>query len=541
MALFGLVSESQMAELTEQLQAEVAQSEFLQERLAELELALDEIGWERLAYDAEWEFSRDGLDRIIALARLNAIKNPLIKRAVGVKATYVFGQGVEIQAREDEVNQVVQQFIDDAGNQTELFSNPATLEKQRTLTNDGNVVFVLFPNKLTGHVAIRSVDVGEIRDVIVNPDDRRDVWFYLRRWTEKRWHLDGPQFGSRTIQREAWYPDWRHQPPGGQRWESIERIPVRWDSPIYHVRVGGLEGMRFGLPDTYAALDWAKAYKLFLEDWATIVRSLSRFAWSMTVKKNPAAAAARMNTTVSVDAMESNPASPAGSVFVGTEGTSLSPLPKTDAVIDSDDGLLLAKMVAAAVGIPYTILMGDPDQGNLATAKTLDRPTELEMMSWRQVWAQVLRDLCGYAVDWSVRAPGGALNGRLEAGPDGKPMVVLDDTTVPDPDNGPDATKPMTGVERRTIDVTFPPILEDEILPKIQAIVAAFGTDLPAPKLILRLILTALGVEDVDEHIANFDEEYEARQKAEMDRMVNAGDVAIAAARQGLDPADATK
>ena len=89
-------TDAKVAELSEALHQEVAQSEFLQESLAQLELQLDEIGWERLSMEADWEFTRDGLDRIIALSRLNALKNPLIKRGVTLKAQYVFGQGIEI-------------------------------------------------------------------------------------------------------------------------------------------------------------------------------------------------------------------------------------------------------------------------------------------------------------------------------------------------------------------------------------------------------------------------------------------------------------
>ena len=177
--------QEQLDTLTEQLHAEVAQNDWLAESLAELELAIDDEGWARLSLETEWEFSRDGLDRIVALSRLNAIKNPLIRRAVHVKANYVFGQGVEISARDDAVNDVVQAFLDDPGNQAELFSASSRQSKDRALTTDGNVVFVLFPNELTGHLSVRSVPVEEIRDVIANPNDRKEPWFYLRRWTER--------------------------------------------------------------------------------------------------------------------------------------------------------------------------------------------------------------------------------------------------------------------------------------------------------------------------------------------------------------------
>lgn len=514
------VTDERIATLEESLRQEVAQSAWLQESLAELELAIDEQGWARLSLESEWEFSRSGLDRIIALSRLNALKNPLIKRGVGLKAQYVFGQGVEITAADPDVNEVVQAFVDDPGNRAELFGHQARMRKDRTLTTDGQVVFLLFPNRLTGQVSLRSADVDEIRDVIVNPDDRLEPWFYLRRWTERSFAGSAQ---LRTIQREAWYPDWRHE-PAGARPESIDGIQVRWDAAIYHAKVGALEGMRFGLPETYAALDWARAYKLFLEDWATIVRSLSRFAWRQTVKRNPTRAAAKLGTTVTPsNPVDTNPSPTAGAVFSGREDVKLEAIPKTDATIDSEDGVWLAKMVAAALDIPYTLLMGDPDMGNLATAKTLDRPTELAMMDRQQTWAEVIQDLASYQIDWAVRAPGGTLAGDVIVTPD-RVEVVLPDEIVDD--------VTVSGAQRRTVDVSFPPILESDPKEMIEAITLAAGTDLPAPKLILRLLLLALGVNDVDEHLANFDED---EWKAERS---NLGQGLVDAFRRGEDPTE---
>ncbi len=510
-------------QLEEQLRQEIAQNTYITERLAELELAIEDQGWARLSMESEWEFSRSGLDRIIALSRLNSLKNPLIKRGVGIKAQYVFGQGVEITGTDEQVNDLaIRPFIDDPGNRAELFGHQARMRKDRTLTHDGNVVFMLFPNRLTGAVSLRSVDVDEIRDVIVNPNDRLEPWFYLRRWTERQWTNGGASTQMRTISREAWYPAWRHEPQA--RPESIDGIQVRWnDGVVYHAKVGGLEGMRFGLPETYAALDWAKAYKLFLEDWATIVRSLSRFAWRQTVKKNPGAAAAKLGTTVTGSApIDRNPSPTAGAAFVGREDVKLEAIPKTDATIDSADGVWLAKMVAAALDIPYTLLMGDPDMGNLATAKTLDRPTELAMLDRQQTWTEIVQDLTGYQIDWAVRAPGGALSGDVRI--DGDRVIV----ELPDDGD-------RTGAQRRTVDVSFPPILESDPKEMIEAIVLASETELPAPALILRLLLLALGVNDVDEHLANFDED---EWKAERG---NLGQGLVDAFRSGQDPADALK
>lgn len=501
-----------LTSLQTELEIQAGNNELLLERLADLELALEDEGWMRLGHDMEREFTRDGLDRIIALSRLMAIKNPLIKRGVAVKSFYVWGGGVQVAAADDTVNdQVVQPLLDDRGNRDELFDAQARLLADQALTTDGQLFLTLFTNSITGAVSIRSFPPEEIRDIFCDPQDRNRPHFYLRRWSTRS--LDQVTGQPVVTTGEAWYPDWRHRPI--VRPDTIGGLPVRWDSPIMHVRTGQQRGMRFGVPETYAALDWARAYKLFLEDWATLVRSLSRFAWQLTTKRRPGQVAAQLGSQMTPGGVETNPSPTAGSVFAAGEGTTLTPLPKSDATVASEDGVWLAKMVAAALDLPYPVLMGDPDMGNLATAKTLDRPTELAMMARQELWADVIRDLADYAVDAAIRAPRGALSGRV---------VVRGGVEVAE----------IAGGLDRSVEVDFPPILEADIKPLLEAIEIAHLTDLVAPEDILQLILVALGVDDIDDKLA----EAPARWAAKAAERTNAMAAAVAADRAGQDPAD---
>ena len=146
--------------------------------------------------------------------------------------------------------------------------------------------------------------------------------------------------------------------------------------------------MSFGVPGTYAALDWARAYRKFLEDWHTIVSSLARFAWRASTKSSKVEGLrSKMSTGITADsAEETNPSVPAGSIWVGTADDQLTPMPKTGTNTSADDARPSRLMVGAAMDLPDTILSGDADVGNLATAKTLDRPTELAMRSRQAMW-----------------------------------------------------------------------------------------------------------------------------------------------------------
>ena len=108
-----------------------------EERIAELEFAQEDWGWTRLGGEAQYEFSRDHLRRMIARSRLFFLQNPLINRAVSLYTDYVWAQGVSIQATNDDVNAAVQEFMDDVSNQREFTSHNSRLLKEQTLIVDG--------------------------------------------------------------------------------------------------------------------------------------------------------------------------------------------------------------------------------------------------------------------------------------------------------------------------------------------------------------------------------------------------------------------
>lgn len=496
-----------MAPISEVEQEYTDTIELLYERLSELELAMEDVGWLRLGAEAEREFSRDGLRRIAAMSRLAFIKNPLIQRAVALQALYVWGQGVTIQARHPALDAVVQAFLDDKKNRAELTSHQARTFKELDLQVDGNLFFVFFPNAVTGRVRVRTIAPDEIVEIVCNPEDAKEPWYYRRTWNERR--LDVATGQTVPLRRIAYYPDWQYNPLAKP--QHIGEHSVEWASPVYHVKVGGLSDMRFGVPETYAALDWARAYKSFLEDVATVMRAVSRFSAKVTTKggsRGIAAAKQKLSTTLAAggSGSETNPPPVAGSVFVAGEGTDFTPLNVRGVTIAPEDGRRFLLMVCAAMGIPETFT-GDVSVGTLATAKSLDRPTELKYVDRRTLWGDVLGAILGYAIDWAARAPRGALQGlaTVTTDDDGELVVRFGDD--------PETQQPLD----RGVAIAFPSILEHSVTEQVDAIVKAATLGAPGTlagtldlKLLTRLLLTALGVEHVDELLAQLFPEDEA-------------------------------
>jgi hypothetical protein len=484
------------SEMQRSLQTANQNTALLTERLAELELAMEDQGWRQLITGGQREFSRAGLLDIMRLSRLMYLKNPLIRRSVDVQAQYVWGRGVNIAAEHPDVNDVVQAFLDDPKNKAELTSHQARMLKEVDLQVTGNIFFVLFSDVSTGAVKIRTLPVYEVSSIISNPDDAKDPWFYKREWEQVTY---AEQTGApQPRQKIAYYPAWSHDPDSKP--PTMYGQPVQWDSPVYHVKVGGLSDMQFGVPEVYAALDWAKAYKEFLEDWCSLNRAYARFAWRYETvggARGVGMVSRQLSTSLGTgDWGERNPPPNVGSTIVQTAGQKLDPIKTAGATTGPEEGRRILLMVAAATGLPETFF-GDASVGTVATAKSLDRPTELKMLDRQTLWAEVLLAILDYVIDRAAQAPNGPLAGKtlvkgtaLNAGDGDTPLT----------------SDPLTGEAiDRSISVSFPALLEHDVVAQVAAIVQAAtfnGYQLAGTidlKTVSKMLLNELGAKDVDE------------------------------------------
>jgi len=476
-------------QVVERLHTEIRQRDdtiqlLLEESFADLQNYLYEPGWLRLTAQFEQEFTTDGLLQIRAACRLMAQASPLIKRALSLRCAYVWGQGAEITARangrrkrEQDVQAVVAKFLNEPAN-ARAFTGPAAQQRlERCLGTDGEFFAVLFTRPTTGEVSVRVVVADEIVDIIANPDDRSEPWYYKRRWVQRT--IDPATGAARDEQVEQLHPDLDYRPKN--RPASFGRLRVAWDAPMLHVKVGDLEGWTRGVPDAYAAIDWARAYRTFLEDWARLVKSLSRFAWRLTTPGSKRAAVkTKLATAPARDSYTGEPLGVGATAIMPADQT-LEAIPKSGATIDSDSGKPLAAMVAAALDVPLTMLLADPGQtGARAVAETLDQPTELAMGMRRQLWAGVYQRILAQVIVESVRAPEGALKGTVDVDDRGRETVRL------------------RGGTDTTIDISFPD-LDSDTSEVIKSVVEASSTGVLPPEHVARLLLTALGISAVDE------------------------------------------
>lgn len=504
MGIFDLFRMKETQEIA-RLQSQVESATFRLEESANLlgqmeERFSEDVGWERISQANKEAFSQRGRRNIAELCRAMHLVNPLIKRGLAIRAAYVWGQGIGVQAREDKVNEVIQAFLDDPGNRKAFTGAQAHITLENQLGTDGNVFLMVFNHRHTGFTQVRTIDPMEITDQVTNPEDESETWFYRRDYVVRS--------GEHSWDEQTmWYPAIGYKPT--QRQTNLYGHPINWAAPVYHVKANP-HGL-WGIPDAFAALPWARAYKEFLEDWATLMKALSRIAWRISGKKGAAQQARRALQDISE----------AGQGFASDPSTQIEAVPKTGATIDAESGRPLATMIAAALGIPVTTLMSDPGQtGARAVAETLNQPTRLEFQNRQELWTETYRVILNHAIDQAAIAPSGPLQGS----------VVRDSFTQQE-----EVVLQQEG--DRTIVFTWPDLDEQPVDVMVAAIAAADGTGKMPPLETMRLMLRAFKVRDVDEILEDWTDE----EGNFIDPQVSAGDAAVAAFERGQDPVNALR
>jgi hypothetical protein len=513
--------------LQEQLRAEQESNLLLQETVADLELALEDAGWRKLSNGVASEFTSDGRRRVAALCRLMAISHPLIKKGLNTRIGYIWGQGVEVTARvkDDEqvqaqVNALLDAFDDD--NEQSLVGSQACEELERAQGTDGNVYLALFTSMLTGRVQVRSTPTDEITDIICNPEDRDEPWFYVREYVtqviEAGYQPGNTRTRAQTV--KVVHPALGYRPT--QKIKRLNGADVRWDAPILHVPVNRLDGWKYGVPDAYASIAWARMYRDFLVDWAGLTKALSKIAWKATGdtrSRAQRAATAATTAAAAAPAVGSDPRVASGQTVVHGPGNTFEAVSKSGATIDSQSGKPLAAMVAAGLGVPVTVLLADPGTtGARAVAETLDKPTILEMGMRRLLWQSARERIYRHVIDSSVEAPRGMLRGRVLVDDWGRKHTFLD------------------GKHEPVIEFTWPPLADLDPVKLVQAVVSADSTDKLPDLVTVRLLLQLLGVPDIDDVIEEHTDDQGRWVRPEM----TAGRVAVDAFNRGDDPAAAT-
>jgi hypothetical protein len=278
----------------------------------------------------------------------------------------------------------------------------------RKLLVDGEFYFALFVDSRDGFVKIRVFPSEQITEVITLPEDRDIELYYKREWTP-----------TDSRPRVLYYkdalalPEWLREAPlplGAEKAEDqggeignmpntdVYMLPVR-----YHI----IDGRGWPLLDV--AIPFFNAYRLFLQDRATVARKAAMYTDEWKTKGGTRAVRAVqqfLDTSLNPsDWRERNPSPPAGSDIVYNEMIERRRSDMGTGAGDARwDGAMILGQAATGAGISPHYL-GRPDMmQNRAVAETLDRPMLQFWAEYQLFWASIWQDLYEFIVKHSGAA-----------------------------------------------------------------------------------------------------------------------------------------
>jgi len=475
----------------------------------DVRLMLSNLEWRREINLGWIEFSRWGIQQIILIARLYFIKNPIIQRGINIASAYVFARGVEVSCDDERANDQLTSFFQA---NSKVFGKVGLWELEKRLYYDGQIFFAFFSDtQSSGETKVRTIDATEIQEILTNPDDSDEVWYFRRLWTQRV--MDETTGGPRTQTQECWYPALgytKDDPPGKRPLEQIQSKPINWDSSLLQMKGGvGISKWLFDVPRVFAALDWAKAARKFLEACLTTQMSHATIAWELSTKGGQQAIEGQkqqLQTTVSAQPgvpgiWDTNPTPTNAAIAAYGPGTKLSVMNSRGAGGDPKEVREYLNMVAQVIGIPPTFL-GELETANLATATTLDRPTEIGFEQKQEMWHDTLLIIALHVLGVNAKAPSGKLREALKL----RKITIMEAERRADKRGRLVYIKEAADPAKLKVKVSFPAIREGDMPANVKAIVEAMTLDNKGGQITgidektgVSLLFQQLGVEDPEE------------------------------------------
>lgn len=340
---------------------------------------------------------------IVTESREAYVWDPVTGRIVDLYTDFGFAINIEIVPQDSAAIEPWGEFFTATRNSAVLGTRSISILSQEVLTA-GELFFVMFISKTDGQSTLRYIKTEEIVEIITLPDDGGIPLFYIREYS--------PSEGSVPI--KVAYPDWRATPaellkaklPDDIKLAHKERTvslgndtQAGTDVKMLHAAHRVKSGSLRGFPLMTAGVDWARAYRNFLQDRAAVARAVATFVDKLSTKGGSRAKDQLIATLQSglvgnpSRGYDDNPPPAAGSTWVDNEQLTRDRMPLTTGAGDAEkDGSGLLGQAGLAGGV-YLHWLGRGPSYRLATATAMELPVLRAFNRYQLFWSSVWSDI----------------------------------------------------------------------------------------------------------------------------------------------------
>lgn len=456
-----------------------SQSPLMREALTSLQVDLmSQLGYSPMGASLEYE-------REIAIQSSRRLwrLDTLTQWAIWLWTYYGFGQQISVSIEDEAQNTIFSEFWNADRNYVTLGSLSLPQLSHQLLV-DGEVGLLYFTSTLDGETTVRRVFSADIQEVIMDPDDACTPIFY-------RLNM-GPD------KKEVYVPDLRHrmmlQADGKLPILPEEKRAVQLGDDLRPQTIVSLQLIAFnqkdfastrGWPLITAGAPWARTYKTFMEDRATLAAAIAQYAYKAKVKGGSRAVDAmrsRLDELMNPQGTGSSAYAPqkgAGRAFVENDAVDLQKLTFGTGASDAKaDGEALLNIASLGVGL-FPHYAGAGDAYRLATATSMETPLRRQWTAYQNFWAAQFRQMARYVV-WASETKGNAAAASV--------TILQSEITI--------STDHLLDLDTQELATAVSTLIRDTIIPLVGIIPPETIQRLVAS--VWKMMLSAFNVSNVD-------------------------------------------
>jgi len=345
--------------------------------------------------------SNESRTRAVQESRRMFARDVVSKHIIQLWTDFGFGLNVEIMTKDDEPVQAFWDEFWEAPRNSHLLGQRSIHELSERILVDGEIFFVFFISTIDGTATIRAIRTEEITAFITSDEDMGAVVFYKREYT--------PNGTSTPV--TVYYTDWRIEKGSEDYIRAKEKILTKDARAVFmddkgderntevKVLFAGHNVMNIrGWPLLTASAPWARTYKQFLEDRASVARAVAMYVDKLDVKGGQRAIDYVISNLQSglvsgQNYYDNNPRPTAGSTWVENEAIERTRQSLSTGAGDAqkDGSMLIGQALLGGGLFPHYAGMGDAYR--LATATAMELPVLKRMQRYQNFWSSIWTDI----------------------------------------------------------------------------------------------------------------------------------------------------
>jgi len=239
---------------------------------------IDRLNWE--AISGYGGYSDDERTRAVNDSKRMWKYSILARWIINLWTFYGLGENVEIVAEDEQGDEAWQEFLAADRNQTILAKDKLD-DISRWLLVTGERFFAFYASTVDGGTTIRNVIPTEITNIISNPEDVTEPWFYERQWTQQ----------GQSEQKTLYYVDWQtfFEDKTKERWAiAKESYSIKGELAEQNKTAVCMLFTSFLMLDEVSirgwpllaphGTPWLRAQREFMENRSTVARAKASYA-----------------------------------------------------------------------------------------------------------------------------------------------------------------------------------------------------------------------------------------------------------------------